>query len=274
VGRVAGAGAAGGWVPAPLLLRERVGIVAALAGVSAIAWLYLVLLAARMPGMGDGGMADMAGMAMTRGFRPWTLADFALMFVMWWVMMVGMMLPSAAPMILTFARINRSRRAQGEAFVPSSVFAGGYLIAWGGYGLVATLAQWELERVALLSPSLQTTSPILGGALFLLAGLYQFTPLKLACLRHCRSPLGFILNAWRDGTTGALVMGLRHGLECLGCCWFLMALLFVGGVMNLLWVAAIAAFVCVEKMVPRGPWIARLAGVAMGGFGVWLLTQA
>jgi len=261
-------------VPAPLLLRERVGIVAALAGVSAIAWLYLVLLAARMPGMGDGGMADMAGMAMTRGFRPWTLADFALMFVMWWVMMVGMMLPSAAPMILTFARINRSRRAQGEAFVPSSVFAGGYLIAWGGYGLVATLAQWELERVALLSPSLQTTSPILGGALFLLAGLYQFTPLKLACLRHCRSPLGFILNAWRDGTTGALVMGLRHGLECLGCCWFLMALLFVGGVMNLLWVAAIAAFVCVEKMVPRGPWIARLAGVAMGGFGVWLLTQA
>lgn len=258
----------------PLLLRQRVAILAALGGVSLIAWLYLVLLALRMPDMGGGSVAGMAGMAMTRGFQAWTASDFGLMFVMWWVMMLGMMLPSAAPMILTFARINASQRAKGQAFVPTSVFAAGYLIAWGGYSLLATVAQWGLERVALLSPSMHTTSPLLGGALFLLAGVYQFTPLKLACLRHCRSPIGFILNAWRGGTTGALVMGLRHGVECLGCCWFLMALLFVGGVMNLLWVATIAAFVFIEKIVPRGPWIARLAGAAMGGFGIWLLTLA
>jgi len=252
---------------------ERLVILGALTGVSAVSWLYLVLLTRDMPRMDGGGslgrMAEMSAMAMP---EPWNLTHALLMFVMWWVMMVGMMLPSAAPMLLTFATINRSKRSQQQPYVPTAVFAAGYLVAWGGFSLVATAAQWGLEQAALLSPMMVSTSPVLGGALFLGAGVYQLTPLKYACLKHCRSPFDFVLNRWRDGTRGALQMGVDHGLYCLGCCWVIMALLFVGGVMNLLWCAAIAAFVFVEKLFPAGPWIARVGGVAMAAFGCALLA--
>jgi predicted metal-binding membrane protein len=249
---------------------DRRIILIALLGVTAIAWMYLLAMRQGMDGM---AMDDMPGMAMPM-VADWTLAAFALTFAMWWVMMLGMMVLSAAPMILTFATLNRSKRARGQSFVPTSVFALGYLLAWGAFSLAATVAQMALDRVAMLSPMLATTSPVLGGGLLILAGLYQFTPLKHACLRNCRSPFAFVLNHWRDGRVGALRMGLAHGIYCIGCCWVLMLLLFVVGVMNLLWVAAIAMFVFAEKLVPGGVWVARVGGGVMLALGVLLLTQA
>jgi predicted metal-binding membrane protein len=225
-----------------------------------------------MAGAGAGSMDDMPGMAMPAMPHPWNGADAVLMAVMWAVMMIGMMVPSATPMILTFATVNRRKRARGQPFVPTAIFLAGYLIAWSGFALAATLAQWGLDRAALLSPAMRTTSATLGGALCLATGLYQFTPMKYACLETCRSPAAFVLHHWRDGAPGALRMGVAHGLYCLGCCWAVMALLFVGGVMNLLWSAALAAFVLAEKLVPAGRWFARAGGALMCGYGVYLLS--
>jgi predicted metal-binding membrane protein len=259
---------------------DRAAILAALIGITAISWLYLL----RLAGQGMGGMAgmdasmpdmpDMVAGAMSPMPMPWTPVDFALMFAMWWVMMVGMMLPGATPMVLTFATVNRRKRERGQPFLPTFVFTAGYLLVWGAFSLAATLAQWGLEQAALLLPTMKTGSAILGGILYIAAGLYQWTPLKQACLANCRSPLDFVLNRWHDGWTGALRMGAEHGTFCLGCCAVLMALLFVGGVMNLLWVAAIAAFVFVEKLFPAGPWIARAGGALMIAFGGYLLATA
>jgi predicted metal-binding membrane protein len=248
-----------------LMLRQRVVIAAALAGLTALCWLYLFGAAADMRAMAD--------MAMAMLMAPKGAVDLVLLLAMWWVMMAGMMLPGAAPMILTFATINRRRRARGQPFAPTALFAAGYLLAWGGFSVAATLAQWGLERLALLSPmDMTTTSARLGGLLFLAAGLYQLTPLKQACLLVCRSPFDFVINHWRDGAVGALRMGVSHGLYCLGCCWILMALLFVGGVMNLLWVAVLAAVVLIEKLFPLGVWMARISGVLLAAHGIRLLT--
>ena len=248
-----------------LMLRQRVVIAAALAGLTALCWLYLLIVAADMRAMGD--------MAMPMPMEPKGAVDLVLLLAMWWVMMAGMMLPGAAPMILTFATINRRRRARAQPYAPTALFAAGYLLAWGGFSVAATLGQWGLERLALLSPiDMTTTSARLGGLLFVAAGLYQLTPLKQACLLVCRSPFDFVVNHWRDGAVGALHMGLAHGLYCLGCCWILMALLFVGGVMNLLWVAVLAAVVMVEKLFPLGFWMARIGGLLLVGYGIRLLT--
>ncbi len=254
-----------GSAPRQLLQRERVIILLAVTGVTALSWLYLLQL--------GHGMPDMVRAAMPMSPR-WTPATFALTFAMWAVMMVGMMLPSAAPMILTFSALRRREAEAAARIPPTLLFASGYLLAWSGFSLLATLLQWMLDRLAQFSPLHMTTNAPLGGALFLLAGLYQMTPLKQACLRHCRSPFAFLFNRWRDGWTGALRMGLDHGGYCLGCCWLLMALLFVVGVMNLLWVAAIALFVFAEKLLRGGTWIARISGIAMAGYGIWLMIQA
>jgi predicted metal-binding membrane protein len=250
--------------PATLLRRERIVVLSALAGVTAIAWLYL-LVARRNMDMAMPGMDDMPDMAVPFA-APWV-------FAMWWVMMLGMMLPSAAPMILTFAALERRKRERRQPYVPTAMFVAGYLIVWGGFSLAAAAAQWALKQSALLSPMFALVSPTLGGVAFILAGIYQFTPIKYACLRQCRSPFAFVLNHWRDGWDGALRMGASHGLYCLGCCWVLMALLFAVGVMNLLWVAAIAAFVFAEKLLPGGVWVGRIGGGAMAAFGVWLLAS-
>jgi predicted metal-binding membrane protein len=243
--------------------RERAFIAAALGAVTALSWLYLYR---QMQPMTD--MADMVP-AM---FAAWTVADFALNLAIWWVMMPGMMLPSAAPMILTFATVNQRKRERGQPYVPTIVFTSGYLVAWGLFGVFATLADWALERAALISPMTGRLNPILGAVVVITAGIYQMTPLKSVCLRHCRSPLDFVLNHWRDGASGALRMGLEHGLYCLGCCWFLMALMFAAGIMSLLWMALIAVFVLLEKLLPAGTWLARAGGAAMLGFGVYLLV--
>jgi predicted metal-binding membrane protein len=249
-----------------MVLNQRLVIAAALAAIVALSWLYLFDQAASM-------RAAMAGMDRNMAMPAKTPVEFVLLFAMWWVMMAGMMLPGAAPMILTFATVNRGRRARAEPYVPTALFTAGYLVAWGGFSVAATIAQWGLERLALLSPmDMASDSRLLGGILFLATGVYQLTPLKHVCLRNCRSPLDFVLNHWRDGPGGALAMGMAHGLYCLGCCWILMLLLFVGGVMNLLWVAVLSVVVLAEKLFPGGPWLARLGGVALGVYGVCLLV--
>jgi predicted metal-binding membrane protein len=221
-----------------------------------LAWLYLFHTKMAMPDM------DMPGMVMI-DVHPWGPMTVLLLFVMWAVMMVAMMLPSAAPMILTFLTVNRRRQSADRPFVPVTIFILGYLAVWTVFSALATLAEWGLHQGALLSTSMTATSPALNGGLLIAAGIFQWTPLKRACLTGCRSPLSFLMSEWRDGAAGAFVMGLRHGAFCVGCCWFLMALLFVAGVMNLLWVAVIALFVMAEKIVPKGELLARIAGIAL-----------
>jgi len=231
------------------LKRDRWFVLAGLTGVTALAWAYLVVMA-----------ADMATIAMP-AVAPWSVLDFWLMFVMWAVMMVGMMLPSAAPMILLYAAVSRKQRGRGHALAPTGVFAAGYLVAWTAFSLAATALQWALEQAALLSPMMVSTSPYLGGALLVAAGVYQWTPLKHACLQNCRAPAEFLSRSWRNGTGGAVAMGIHHGAYCVGCCWFLMGLLFFGGVMNLYWIIGLSVIVLIEKTIPGGRWVSHFLGI-------------
>jgi predicted metal-binding membrane protein len=249
-----------------VLRRDRIVVLSGLALIVAVSWAYVASLASDMQTM---GMATEA--AMPRMQEAWGVWEFVLTFVMWAVMMVAMMTPSAAPMILMFAGINRRRQKQQVPYVPTSVFLVGYLMVWIAFSILATVAQWGLHTASLLSPMMVSTSPVLGGVLLLAAGIYQWTPLKHACLSKCRSPLGFVLNEWREGRWGAFLMGLKHGAYCTGCCWSLMALLFVAGVMNLVWVAAIAGFILLEKVAPAGKRMGQAAGILMVAGGVVLL---
>jgi predicted metal-binding membrane protein len=251
----------------PGTLSPRAVVIGSIVGVTLLAWAYLVYQAWAMDHM------DLVGMAMP-GIHAWGMWDLALVFTMWAVMMVGMMVPSVSPVLLLFARIQQQRRAQGQTYVASWLFLLGYLIAWTGFSLAATLAQWGLHAATLISPAMVGTSPLLGGAVLIAAGIYQWTPAKHACLARCRSPLGFLLNDWRDGNAGALTMGLRHGLYCTGCCWLLMLVLFVVGVMNLLWIALLTVFVLLEKTLPRGIWISRASGAALIAWGGWMGSMA
>jgi predicted metal-binding membrane protein len=259
--------------------RDRPIVVTALIAVIALSWTYLLagagmgMSAFEMTRMSQLGMAGgMAGMAMMTP-AVWTPGYAVLMFFMWWVMMVAMMLPSAAPMIILFATVNRKQRATGHPHVETSIFAVGYLAAWAGFSLVAVILQWGFERTGILSPMLVGTNVIFGGVLLLAAGVYQLTPIKHACLRHCRSPLAFLSTHWRRDARGALHMGLAHGAFCVGCCWFLMGLLFFGGVMNLYWIAGLALFVLFEKTVPAGHWLGYATGVALLAWGAGILAH-
>lgn len=238
-------------------------VAAALAGIIALAWGYLGYQSWAMDHM------DQVDMAMPSA-QAWGPEDLALVFTMWAIMMIGMMAPSASPMVLLFARIWSGRPGQGRPMVASGLFLLGYLFAWMGFSLAATLVQWGMHAAMLFTPAWAGTGPMVGGAVLVAAGLYQWTPAKHACLSRCRSPLGFLLTEWRDGPRGALVMGLRHGLYCTGCCWSLMLILFVVGVMNLLWIALLAAFVLLEKTLPHGRWISRVTGLALIVWGGWM----
>jgi predicted metal-binding membrane protein len=176
-------------------------------------------------------------------------------------------------MILAFLTVNRRRRTTARPLVPVGIFVAGYLVVWTAYSAVAALAQWRLHEAALLSSAMAATSSVLSGGLLIAAGVFQWTPLKRACLKGCRSPLSFLMSEWREGTVGAFVMGLRHGAYCVGCCWALMALLFVAGVMNLLWVAVIALFVMAEKVLARGQLLGHVAGIALVTAGVALMAR-
>lgn len=248
------------------LARDRAVVLSGVVAIATVSWAYMGYLAWQMQGM-DPQMAAVQT-------QSWHLTDLALLFVMWAVMMVAMMLPSAAPMVLTYAAIRRKRHEAERPLAPTACFLSGYVGVWTGFSVLATLAQWGLHEAAVLSPMMVSTSEVFGGLLLVAAGIFQWTPLKHACLKHCRSPLGFLLADWREGNAGAFRMGLEHGSYCAGCCWALMALLFVAGVMNLLWVAAIAGFVLVEKLAPAGHWIGRAGGLTLVVWGVWLLASA
>ena len=267
-----------------VIRRDRALTAAALVALAGMAWVWVVRIATpagagaasvtmpgmhAMPGMETGATA---GLPAVPGMESGAMPGVAWLTGMWAVMMVAMMLPSATPTILLFGNVTRRRQLEGRPAVPVAVFTLGYLAVWVFYAIVAGVAQWELHRLALLSPSMAAASPVLAGGLLIAAGLYQLLPLKGACLSHCRSPLHFFSTEWREGVGGALAMGMRHGTYCVGCCWLLMALLFVAGVMNLLWVAVIAGFVLVEKLIPRGDWLGRLGGLALIVWGAWVLT--
>ena len=253
-----------------LVRRDRAVAATALLLLAALAWASLVRMRSEM---GGGSGAAMAGMVMP-GMESWSAVELFQLFLMWATMMVAMMLPSAAPMILLVAGIQRRRRERASPAPSTAIFAAGYLLVWTAFSAVAATVQYGLHRAALLSPAMASTSPILGGLLLVTAGVYQWLPFKSTCLTHCRSPLHFLQHDWREGSAGALQMGLHHGIYCLGCCWALMALLFVAGVMNLLWVAVIAGFVLLEKVARFGPWIGHLAGIMLIGWGVWMLAGA
>ncbi|MEO8418115.1 MAG: DUF2182 domain-containing protein [Methylophilaceae bacterium] len=264
-----------------VLRRDRYIVAAALAVVTSLAWGYILWLAANMEMAGSdmGGMHmahdDMAAIMVTP-FRPWTVADFAFVLTMWGVMMVGMMIPSAAPVILLYARVGRQATMRGQPFAATAWFAAGYLLVWAGFSLAATCAQWLLERALLLTPMMTSASSMLGAILLIAIGVYQWTPLKYACLVQCQAPLSFIQRhgGFRPEAFASLQTGARHGAYCVGCCWALMALLFVGGVMNVLWIAGITIMVLLEKIIPAARLIPRVAGVAFITAGVWLLATA
>lgn len=253
---------------------DRLIVILALVVVAALAWIYVFNLDSGMSGIqmnASMGM-DMDNMQMSMpagdllGSR-----DILLIILMWAVMMIAMMIPSAAPMILTFDGLNRQHYANQTRFFATAAFVFGYLMVWVSFSVGATFLQWGFHSTALLNPMTISVTPVISGILLILAGVYQFTPLKRACLSHCRSPLSFHLTEWRDGIQGALIMGLRYGMYCLGCCWLLMILLFVAGVMNLLWVAIIAIYVLVEKVMPQGQWISRAIGLLAIAAGVWII---
>lgn len=236
----------------PRLPRWRQSVLlGALAAAVALAWAYLHLHSAHQ----DAAMAEHLALGMS--LPPWTAGQAALTLAMWAVMMVAMMLPSAAPAVLTFAAVS-SRLSPGSSGLPiAAFFVAGYLIVWSGFSLAATALQWALGSLNLLGPMMAKSGTLLGVALLILAGLYQLGPLKDVCVQACRTPLQFIATHWREGRGGALRLGLRHGVYCVGCCWALMLLLFVGGVMNLLWVAVISVFVLAEKLTAAGSRIGR-----------------
>jgi predicted metal-binding membrane protein len=265
-----------------VLVRDRRLIAAALALLVVLAWAYLVLLSRQMggdesmvamPSMAD--MPGMPGMSAADGVSTaWAPVRLALALLMWWAMMIGMMVPSATPMILLFGNVQRRQLAAESPARRVSLFAAGYLVTWGMFSLLAAAAQAGLTEAALLAPMDLSVTSWLGAVLVALAGGYQLTPLKNGCLRRCRSPAEFLSSHWRRGDAGAFHMGIAHGLYCVGCCWLLMGLLFVVGVMNLLWVAAIAALVLIEKLLPYGEITARVGGTGLLLFAAYLALGA
>jgi predicted metal-binding membrane protein len=232
----------------------------------AIAWTYLVWMAWGMDHMN-------AKTVLMPAMTNWQPLDLLLVWVMWALMMVGMMLPSATPMLLGFAALARRVRPPRPAS-HTLAFAAGYLLVWTGFSAAATMLQWSLLKWRLISPMMEATSPWMAGWFLVFAGAYQFTYWKVACLESCRVPTEFLVKHWRPGTGGALIMGLRHGGYCLGCCWALMALLFVLGVMNLLWIVGLTLLVLAEKTLPRAQWLLRIGGAGLSGWGLWLLGRA
>jgi predicted metal-binding membrane protein len=256
-----------------LLRRDRYVVLAALLSLTALAWIYLLHPAgvmtmpaadSAMPGM------DMGGETMPTP-TPWTAANLLLTFLMWLMMMVGMMTPSVAPVILIYAHLGRQTESQRRPFAATGWFAGGYFVAWAAFSLMATMAQLALRGASLLDSNIASNSGLLSGIVFILVGTYQWTKLKERCLTQCQAPLLFIQRqgGFKSDARGAFALGVRHGLYCVGCCWPLMLLLFIGGVMNLLWIAGIAILSYLEKNLAQARLLARaisLGFILYGGF--------
>nr|WP_283105624.1 DUF2182 domain-containing protein [Shewanella kaireitica] len=203
--------------------------------------------------------------------QQWQLYDIVMLFVMWAIMMAGMMLPSAAPVILLVEKLNQQRKQRHSSYAPSLYFMLGYLLAWSFYSAIITLVQYALHHLSLLNSMMVSANSTFTAILLLIAGLYQFTPLKQACLSQCRSPISFISSQWREGIDGAIWMGFKHGQTCLGCCWFLMALLFATGVMNLKWILLLTLLVMLEKLLPFGEISSRIIGVILIASGLYCM---
>lgn len=249
-----------------LLRRDRWLVAAALAAATALCWAWIVPMARDMYGPMTGPSAWM----MT---AHWDTPHLLLLFGMWVVMMAGMMLPSAAPTLLLYAAVVRKSEEADHTRSRVHGFAGGYLVVWTAFSLLATIAQRAFARLLLLSPMMESRNALFGGALVILAGVYQLTPFKRTCLKYCRSPAELIVRFWRPGGAGAWRMGVASGLYCLGCCWALMLLLFVGGVMNLWCIGAITVFVLLEKLAPFGLQGGRISGVLLTATGIWVLAS-
>jgi predicted metal-binding membrane protein len=245
------------------LRHDRLIVAIGIGVVVAFSWGYLIA----------GAGIDMSMADMVMDPEPWSPAQASLMFAMWWVMMMAMMVPSAAPTVLLYTAIKRRQATRESPVIPSWLFLLGYLAIWAGFSMVAVAVQWALDQAGLLSGMMASTSTVLAGSILLAAGLYQLTPIKRACLRYCQSPVLFLSQYWQPGAIGALRMGFRHGSYCVGCCWFLMALLFVAGVMNLVWIALVAIYVGFEKLLAGSPWLSRAAGVGLIAAGGIVLAH-
>jgi len=245
---------------------DKATLYLSIAGIVALSWWYLIDMASSMS-----AMSSMVNRQDT-GIQPWTLQTFSMMFLMWIIMMVGMMLPSAVRTIMIYARV--AQQTPSSTLLATACFITGYLSVWTLFSLTATIIQWWLNQQALLSPTMVSTSELLGASLLIAAGIYQLTPIKDACLKHCQSPIGFISQHFKKGYAGASHMGLHHGFYCLGCCWILMGLLFVAGVMNLLWILAITLFVLLEKLLPPYLLTTKAAGVLMIVTGLLLFPYS
>jgi predicted metal-binding membrane protein len=291
-----------------LLKRDRIVVIAALFLLAVMAWAYVLWLSAQMampadiavshtpgPGAMSGDMPGMnmgeapaaaegtvdsqaaatGGTTIGPAYRIWGPADFAFTFAMWSVMMVGMMTPSVAPMVLLYAGVARKAVEGGSPFASTGWFVGGYLATWVTFSAVATGAQWALTRAALLTPTLAVTSSAVGAVVLIATGLYQWSSLKSTCLRACQSPIGFLMahGGFRPEWTRAFSLGVAHGAYCLGCCIVLMALLFVGGIMNVLWIAGLTILILLEKVVPSGRLVSGISGTLMAAAGVWILVR-
>ncbi len=251
-----------------LSVTERLILYMALALASTAAWSVTWLQSSDLPVLSPFLAQVWCGGA-------WSASSAASSFVMWVAMMVAMMLPAIAPTIDAFATVARRRHARRAPYVPTFIFIAGYCLAWSAFSAAAVAVQWQFYRAALLTPTMQNASPLLAGLALLMAGLYQFTPVKIACLRGCRSPLSFIMMEWREGRIGALLMGLRHGLICVGCCWAVMSLMFCVSVMDLRWAAALAVYAAAEKLLPGGDTVVAPAfgsAAILGGAALIGLT--
>ena len=239
-------------------------VLSALLLVSGLAWGYVIWLA--MPGM---------PMMMAPAFAPWTKVHLLFLVAMWVVMMVGMMTPSAAPMALIYVQVARRSASLGQAFAPVAWFVAGYLLAWTLFSVLAALAQWSLEALALMTPMMASASRPFGALVLMVAGVYQWLPIKDACVSQCRAPLSFVQRhgGFQPRAAGSVRLGFMHGMYCIGCCWAFMLLLFVGGVMNLLWIAALMIFALLEKLIPGGRVISRLAGAGALASGAWMIAR-
>jgi predicted metal-binding membrane protein len=245
--------------------HDRAPLIILLILLPLVCWSWIVVMARDMYGPMTGASAWMMTLR-------WDARHVFLLWAMWAVMMAGMMLPSATPLILMYGVAARRRGLGKRAAREIYALTAGYVTVWALFSIVATTAQRILAARFIVSPMMTLTSPTTGAALLLVAGIYQLTPIKRVCLQKCQSPLGFLMHHWRAGASGAFRMGIDHGAYCLGCCWALMLLLFVGGVMNLVVIAALTAFVAFEKIGPFGVHSARVCGALLIATGVWMLT--
>lgn len=259
-----------------LLRRDRKLLIVMVAILFVLAGLYTIYgVGMRMTALQMTAMREMRDMPGLKALGYWSLGYSVLVMLMWWVMMIAMMLPSVAPTVLLHSALTRNGTSAAQVPTISSSFLGGYLVIWGVFSVAATAAQYVLESAGIVSATMMTLINSLPGSIVLIAaGLFQFTPLKQACLSHCQSPAKFLTERRRPGHSGAFIMGLEHGTYCLGCCWFLMALLFVGGIMNLYWIVGLALYVLAEKIVPNPRFFARCTGAVLIVWGLWCILTS